>query len=113
MIPRKSLHEGQEKRRSRRHNKRFQVVLEFDGQIHEIRTIDISKHGVLIPRRVPPPLGTHVKLTLKIRDEIATFEGIVKRYTKCLVNGVQTPGVGIDFSSPAYEEFVKDRILIT
>ncbi len=113
MIQRKSLHDGPEKRRSRRHDKRFQAILEFEGGIHEVRTIDISKHGVLIPRRLPPPIGTNVKLTLKIRDEISTFEGIVKRHTSCRVNGVQTTGVGIDFSSPEYEEFVKDKILIT
>ena len=113
MIQRKSLHDGPEKRRSLRHDKRFQVILESEGEIYEVRTIDISKHGVLIPRRLPPPIGTNVKLTLKIRDEISTFEGIVKRHTKCLVNGVQTTGVGIDFSSPEYEEFVKDKILIT
>jgi hypothetical protein len=113
MIQRKGLHDGPEKRRSPRHDKRFQVTLEFEGKIHEVRTIDISKHGVLIPRRLPPPIGTNIKLTLKIRDEISTFEGIVKRYTKCLVNGVQTTGVGIDFPSPEYAEFVKDKILIT
>jgi hypothetical protein len=113
MIQRKRLHDGPEKRRSLRYDKRFQVTLEFEGAVHEVRTIDISKHGVLIPRRLPPPVGTNVKLTLKIRDEIASFEGTVKRYTKCLVNGVQTTGVGIEFSSPEYEEFVKDKILIT
>jgi len=113
MVQRKSLHEGPEKRRSLRHDKRFQVTLEFEGGIHEVRTIDISKHGVLIPRRLPPPIGTNVKLTLKIRDEISTFEGIVKRHTKCCVNGTQTTCVGIDFPSPEYEEFVKDKILIT
>ena len=113
MIQRKSLHDGPEKRRSRRHDKRFQVILEYGDEIHEVRTIDISKHGVLIPRRIPPPIGTYVKLTLKIRDEISIFEGIVKRHAKCLVNGVQTTGVGIDISSPDYEEFVEDKILIT
>ena len=113
MIQRKSLHDGPEKRRSLRHDKRFQVILEFEGESHEVRTIDISKHGVLVPRRLPPPIGTNVKLTLKIRDEIATFEGVVKRHTKRLVNGVQTTAVGIDFSSAEYEEFVKDKILIT
>ena len=113
MAQKKGLHEGLEKRRSRRHDKRFQVILEYEGKIHEIRTIDISEHGVLIPKRLPPPVGTKVKLTLNIRDEISTFEGIVKRHTKCLVNGMQTTGVGIDFHSPEYEEFVKDKILIT
>jgi hypothetical protein len=113
MIQRKRLHDGPEKRRSLRHDKKFQVKLEFAGGIYEVRTIDISKHGVLIPRRLPPPIGTNVKLTLKIRDEIATFEGVVKRHTKRLVNGVRTTGVGIDFSSPEYEAFVKDKILIT
>ena len=113
MIQRKSLHDGPEKRRSLRHDKRFQVTVEFEGGIYEVRTIDISKHGVLIPRRLPPPIGTNVKLTLKIRDEVCTFEGVVKRHTKRLVNGVKITGVGIDFSSPEYEEFVKDKILIT
>jgi hypothetical protein len=113
MIQRRRLHDGPEKRRSLRYDKRFQAALEFESGSYEVRTIDISKHGVLIPRRLPPPIGANVKLTLKIRDEIATFEGTVKRYTKCLVNGVQTIGIGIDFSSPEYEEFVKDKILIS
>jgi len=113
MIQRKRLHNGPEKRRSLRHEKRFQAILELEGGNHEVRTIDISKHGVLIPRRLPPPIGTNVKLTLKIRDEISTFDGVVKRHSRCLVNGVQTTGVGIDFSSPEYEDFVKDKILIT
>jgi len=113
MIQRRSLHDGSEKRRSRRHEKRFQAIVEFDGVIHEVRTIDISCHGVLIPRRIPPPLGTKVKLTLNIRDEVSTFEGVVKRHMKCLVNRVQTTGVGIDISSPEYEAFVRDKILIT
>ena len=113
MIQRRRLHDGPEKRRSTRYDKRFQVTLEIDGATYEVRTIDISKHGVLIPRRMPPPIGTNVKLTLKIRDEESSFEGIVKRHTKCLVNGVQTTGVGIDFLSPEYEEFVKDRIIIS
>lgn len=113
MIQKRRLHEGTEKRRSMRHDKRFPVVLELEGAVHEVRTIDISTHGVLIPKRLPPPVGTNVKLTLKIRDAISTFEGIVKRCTKCLVNGVLTTGIGIDLYSPEYEEFVKDRILIT
>jgi hypothetical protein len=113
MIQRKRLHDGPEKRRSLRYDKRFQVTLEFEGGIYEVRTIDISRHGVLIPRRLPPPVGTSVKLTLRIRDEISTFEGEVKRHTRCLVNGVQTTGIGIDFASSEYEEFVKDKILIT
>jgi len=113
MIQRRSLHDGSEKRRSRRHEKRFQVRLEFEGVVHEVRTIDISSHGVLIPRRQPPPVGTKVKLTLNIRDEVSTFEGVVKRHMKCLINKIQTTGVGIDISTPEYEEFVRDKILIT
>jgi len=104
---------GPERRRSPRYDKRFRVILEYESKTHEIRTIDISKHGVLIPRRMPPPVGTHVKVTLTIGDETFTFEGIVRRHTKCLLDGVQTTSIGIDFSSPEYLEFVKDKILIT
>jgi hypothetical protein len=103
---------GSEKRRSPRYDKRFRVLLEYEGKTHEIRSIDISEHGVLIPRRIPPPIGTRVKLTLTIRDEISIFEGVVIRHTNCLVNGVQTAGIGINFSSPEYQEFVKDKISI-
>jgi hypothetical protein len=108
----KGRYGGPEKRRSPRYDKKFRVLLEYEGQNHEIRTVDISEYGVLIPRRTPPPVGTRVKLTLTIRDEISTFEGVVIRHTKCLYNGVETVGIGIDFSSPEYQEFVKDKILI-
>ena len=103
---------GPDKRRSPRHDRRFMATMEYQGNIHEIRTIDISEHGVLIPKRIPPPIGTYVKLTLTIRDEASEFEGIVKRHTKCLVNGVESVGVGIDISSNEYREFVKNKILI-
>lgn len=108
----KGRYGGPENRKSPRLGRRFIAVLECEGESYDIRTIDISKHGVLIPRRLPPPVGTTVKLTLTIRDEISTFEGTVKRHTKCLVNGVQTTGIGIEFSSPEYQEFVKDKIII-
>jgi len=104
---------GSEKRRSRRFSKRFKVEMEYEGKIHEIRTIDISEHGVLIPKRIPPPVGTRVTIYLTIRDEKAVFEGVVKRLAKCLVNRVQTTGIGIDISSPEYQEFVKDKILLS
>lgn len=86
--------------------------MEYEGNTQEIRTIDISEHGVLIPRRTPPPIGTRIKLTLTIRDETSIFEGVVVRHTKCLVSGVQTVGIGIDFSSAEYQSFVRDKILI-
>jgi hypothetical protein len=86
--------------------------LEYEGKNHEIRTIDISDHGVLIPIRIPPPLGTHIKLTLTIRGETSIFGGVVIRHTKCLVNGVQTTGVGINILSPEYQDFVKNKISI-
>ncbi|NJD54910.1 MAG: PilZ domain-containing protein [Nitrospirae bacterium] len=108
----KRLYNGPQKRRSPRYEKKFQVKLEYDDKVHEVRTIDISNHGVLIPKRLPPPVGTNVKVTLIIRGESSTFEGTVRRHTKCLVNGVQTTGIGIDFSSPEYEEFVRDKIII-
>jgi hypothetical protein len=108
----KGRYGGSERRRSTRYDKRFQVALEYEGKTHEIRTIDISAYGVLIPKRMPPPIGTHVKLTLSLRDETSIFEGVVMRHTKCLVNGAETVGIGIDFSSPEYREFVKDKILI-
>ncbi len=104
---------GHQKRRSPRHERRFQVTLEYEGKTYEVRTIDISEHGVLIPRRLPPPIGTHIKLTLKLRDETSIFEGVVIRHTMCLVNGVKNVGIGIDFSSLEYQEFVKNKIIIT
>jgi PilZ domain-containing protein len=108
----KGRYGGSERRRSPRYDRRFRVSLEYEGKNHEIRTIDISEYGVLIPRRMPPPIGTHIKLTLTIRDETSIFEGVVIRHTKCLINGVQTTGVGIDFFSPEYQDFVKAKILI-
>lgn len=108
----KGRYGGPERRRSPRYDKRFRVALEYEGKTYEIRTIDISKHGVLIPRRIPPPIGTHIKLTLSLRDEISIFEGVVIRHTRCLVNGIESVGIGIDFSSLEYQEFVKDKILI-
>jgi len=111
-VKRKSLHNGPQRRRSPRYEKKFQVRLEYEDTVHEVRTIDISSHGVLIPKRLPPPVGTTVKLTLTIRGESSTFEGTVIRHARCLVNGVQTTGIGIDFSSPEYEEFVKNKIII-
>lgn len=88
------------------------ATMEYEGKTHEIRTIDISEHGVLIPKRKPPPIGTYVKLTLTVRDEASEFEGVVKRHTKCLVNGVESVGVGIDISSDEFREFVKNKISI-
>ena len=108
----KGRYGGPERRRSPRYDRRFRVTLEYEGKTYEIRTIDISKHGVLIPRRIPPLIGTHIKLTLSLRDEISIFEGVVIRHTRCLVNGIESVGIGIDFSSLEYQEFVKDKILI-
>ena len=108
----KGRYSGPERRRSTRYDRRFRVLLEYEGKTHEIRTINISEHGVLIPRRKPPPVGTRIKLTLTIRDETSIFEGVVIRHTKCLVNWVQTVSIGIDFSSPEYQDFVKDKISI-
>jgi hypothetical protein len=78
---------GPEKRRSPRHDRRFKVALEYEGKTYEIRTINISRHGVMIQRRNPPSVGTHVKLTITI-------------------------SVWIDIISPGYDEFVKDKITI-
>lgn len=108
----KGRYGGPQRRRSPRYEKRFRVTLEYEGKTYEIRTIDISEHGVLIPRRLPPPIGTHIKLTLSLRDETSIFEGVVIRHTLCLVNGVETVAIGIDISSLEYQEFVKDKILI-
>ena len=58
------------------------------------------------------PIGTSFKLTLTIRDESSIFDGVVIRHTKCLVNGVQTTGIGIDIISPEYQDFVRNKILI-
>ena len=104
---------GPQKRRSPRYDKRFKVSLESEGETHEIRTINISRHGIQLPRRNPPPVGSHVKLTVTIRNETSIFEGIVIRHTHCLVNGVITTGTGIDIISPGYYEFVKDKITIS
>jgi hypothetical protein len=103
---------GPQKRRSPRHEKRFRVTLEYEGNTYEVRTIDISEHGVLIPRRLPPPIGTHIKLTLSLRDEASIFEGVVIRHTVRIINGVRSIAIGIDFSSLEYKEFVKDKIFI-
>ena len=103
---------GPQRRRSARYEKRFRVTLEYEGKNHEIRTVNISEHGVLIPRRLPPPIGTQVKLTLSIKDETSVFEGIVIRHTACLVNGVKNTAIGINIPTPEYQEFVKDKILI-
>ena len=108
----KGRYGGPDKRRSPRRERRFMAAIEYEGRTYEIRTIDISEHGVLIPKRVPPPVGTQVRLTLTIKDETSVFNGAVKRHTKCLVNGVETVGVGIDFSSSEYQEFVKNKISI-
>ncbi len=109
----KGRYSGHERRRSPRYEKRFRIALEYEGKTYEIRTIDISELGVLIPRRLPPPIGTHIKLTLSLRDKTSIFEGVVVRHTMCLVNGVETVGIGIDFSSLEYQKFVKDKILIS
>ncbi|MHA2219487.1 MAG: PilZ domain-containing protein [Candidatus Hodarchaeales archaeon] len=84
---RKGRYGGPDRRRSPRHEKKFKVILEYEGKTYDIRTINISRHGVLIPRRNPPSVGTHVKLTITIRDEISLFEGIVVRHEQSLVSG--------------------------
>jgi hypothetical protein len=104
---------GPQKRRSPRYDKRFKVTLECEGETHDIRTVNISRHGIQLPRRNPPPVGSHIKLTITIHDENSIFEGIVQRHTHCLVNGIQTIAIGIDIISPGYDEFVKDKITIT
>jgi hypothetical protein len=103
---------GSQKRRSPRYERRLKVALEYEGKTYENRTINISRHGVLIPRRNPPSVGSHVNLTMTIRNETSIFEGIVKRHADCLVSGVETTGIGIDIISPGYDEFVKDKITI-
>ena len=108
----KGRYGGPEKRRSPRLPKRFIATIEYEGKVHEIRTVDISEHGILIPKRIPPPVGTLVKVCLTLRDETSSFEGVVKSHTKCLFNGVETVGIGIELSSPEYQEFVKDKIVI-
>ena len=106
----KGWYGGSQKRRSPRYSKRFKVTIEYDGKTHEIRTLNISRHGVQLLKRNPPSVGTHVKLTITIKNETSIFEGIVERYTKCCVNGVKTTGIGIDIISPWYSEFVEDKI---
>jgi hypothetical protein len=108
----KGRYGGPQRRRSPRYEKRFRIELAYEGKTYEIRTNDISEHGILIPRRLPPPIGTHIKISLSLRDETSTFEGVVMRHTMCLVNGIETVCIGIDFSSPGYQEFVKNKILI-
>ena len=108
----KGWYGGQQKRRSPRYDKKLKTTLEYEGKTYEVRTINISRHGVLLPRRNPPSIGSHVKLTITINYETSIFEGIVIRYANCLVNGVKTTGIGIDIISPGYDEFVKDKITI-
>ncbi|MHA2010665.1 MAG: PilZ domain-containing protein [Promethearchaeota archaeon] len=108
----KGRYGGPQKRRSPRHDKKFKATLEYEGKTYEIRTINISNHGVLLPRRNPPSIGSQVKLTITIKNETSIFEGIVIRHANCLVNGVKTTGIGIDIISPGYHEFVKDKITI-
>jgi len=109
----KGWYGGKQKRRSPRHDKRFKVTLEHEGKTYELRTINISRHGIQLPRRNPPSKGSHVKLNITIKDETSIFEGIVIRHANCHVNGVKTTGIGIDIISPGYDEFVKDKITIT
>lgn len=106
----KGRYGGPDKRRSPRHDRRFLATIEYESKTYEIRTIDISENGVLIPQRVSPPVGTHVKLTLAIRGETGIFEGVVKRHMECFVNGVETVCAGIDVSSSEYQAFVKNKI---
>ena len=103
---------GLDKRKSPRFEKKFKVTLEYEGKTYQIRTINISRHGVQIPRRTPPAIGSPVKLTITIHDATSVFEGIVKNHRHCLVNGVKTTGIGIEIISPGYYEFVKDNIMI-
>jgi len=112
MITRKGRYGGPDKRRSPRYDKRFMVTIEYEGKSHEIRTADISEHGVLIPKRLPPPVGTPVRLTLTIRDVTAVFEGVVKRHARFLLSGAETTCMGIDVASAEYQEFVKNNIVI-
>lgn len=112
MITRKGRYGGPDKRRSPRYDKRFMVTIEYEGKSHEIRTADISEHGVLIPKRLPPPVGTPVKVTLTIRDMTSVFEGVVRRHTRCLFSGAETTCMGIEIPSADYHEFVKNNIVI-
>ena len=109
----KGWYGGSQKRRSPRYSKRFKVTIEYDGKTHEIRTLNISRHGVQLLKRNPPSVGTHVKLTITIRNETSIFEGIVVRHDYCFVNGEMKTSTGIDIISPGYDEFVKDKIIIT
>jgi PilZ domain len=109
---RKGMFGSPDKRRSPRYDRRFPLILEYGDKALEMRTLDISKHGVLIPMRMPPPVGSQVKVTLTIRNETSLFEGMVIRHTKSRVNGIRITAVGIDLSSPEYEEFIIGKILI-
>ncbi|HAM51357.1 MAG TPA: hypothetical protein DCP92_11970 [Nitrospiraceae bacterium] len=84
----RGLYGTPDKRRSPRYNRRFPIILEYEDKTLEMRTLDISKHGVLIPIRVPPPIGSPVTVILTIRNETSRFEGIVIRHTKSRVNGI-------------------------
>ena len=103
---------GPQRRRSARQEKRFRVILEYEDKSYEIRTVNVSEHGVLIPRRLPPAIGTRIRLTLSIKDETSVFEGVVIRHTACFVNGVKSTAIGIDIPTPEYQDFVKDKIFI-
>jgi hypothetical protein len=101
-----------EKRRSPRHERMFRAILEYHGKVCEIKTINISQHGVLFPIHPVPAIKTAVKLTLIVSGEPSVFEGMVKRHARCLSDGFETIGVGIEFLSPEYQEFVQDKIII-
>lgn len=104
--------ERSKKRRSPRHDRNFRAILEYHGKVYEIKTINISHNGVLFPIRPAPAIETAVKLTLIIGGEPSSFEGVVKRHARCLSDGVETIGIGIEFLSPEYEKFVHDKINI-
>lgn len=112
MMTSRGRYGGPEKRRSPRYDKMFKVLLTYDGKTYQIRTVNISLDGVQLPRRIPPPVGTQVKLAITIREETAEFEGFVVRHAQCLVNGVKTASVGIEVPTPGYSEFVEKRIFL-
>jgi hypothetical protein len=84
--------ESSEMRQSPWYDRSLRAILEYNSKVSEIKTINISQHGVLFPIRPAPEIGTEAKLTLIVGGEPSFFQGVVKRHARCLTDGVETLG---------------------
>ncbi len=100
------------KRQSPRYDRSLRAILEYNSKVYEIKTINISQHGVLFPTRPAPEIGTEAKLTLIVGGEPSFFQGVVKRHARCFTDGVETLVIGMEFLSREYQKFVQDKIII-